>query len=59
MLDTFKDYAGEVKLAALRGDALMMISTVIIGSILANYNLNSNIIILSFIMYLLPYFIYK
>ena len=59
MLDTFKDYAVEVKLNALRADALMMISTIIIGSLLANNNLNFNIIILSILMYLLPYFIYN
>ena len=55
MLDFFKKYAREVKEWAIIGDSIMMISACLISSILANLSLNSNIILLLFLVYLLPY----
>jgi uncharacterized protein YacL len=59
MLDTFKDYANELSYKPLIADAQMMISTALLGSILAGQSINTNIIILTISMYLLPYLIYK
>lgn len=59
MLDTFKKYAKEVGFTILVADALMMISSIIIGSLLANFSLNTNIIILIILLYITPYFIYS
>jgi uncharacterized protein YacL len=59
MLDTFKKYAKEVGFTILVADALMMISSIIIGSILANLSLNTNLIILIILLYITPYFIYS
>jgi len=55
MLDFFKKYASEVKEWAIIGDSIMIISACFLASLLANLSLNSNIIILLFLVYLLPY----
>jgi hypothetical protein len=55
MLDFFKKYAKEVKEWAIIGDSIMIVSACLISSILANLSLNSNIILLLFLVYLLPY----
>jgi hypothetical protein len=59
MLDTFKDYAGEVSYKAILADSGMMVMAALIASYLAGETLNKNIIILIFIIYLLPYFLYN
>lgn len=59
MLDTFKDYANEVSYKAVLADGGMMIMAVIVGSYLASKNLNTNIIVLILLLYLLPYFLYN
>jgi len=55
MLDFFKKYAQEVKGSAIVGDSIMMITACILSSITASFSLNSNIIILILLIYLLPY----
>ena len=59
ILDTFKDYANELGPVILLADALMMISTILIGSLLASFSLNTNIIILIISLYIIPYFLYS
>jgi len=59
MLDTFKDYASEVSYKAILSDSGMMIMASLIGSYLASRNLNTNIIVLTVTMYLLPYLLYN
>jgi len=59
MLDTFKDYASEVGFKAVLSDSLMMILSCLLSSYFVSLNLNANIIILIFSLYILPYAIYK
>lgn len=59
MLDTFKDYANEASYRAILADSGMMILACLIGSSLANKNLNSNIIVFIVSVYLLPYLLYN
>ena len=59
MLDTFKDYANEVSYKAILADGGMMVMAVIIGSYLAGKNLNTNIIVLIALLYVLPYLLYN
>jgi hypothetical protein len=59
MLDTFKDYANEVSYKAILADGGMMVMAVIIGSYLAGKNLNTNIIVLIGLLYVLPYLLYN
>lgn len=59
ILDVFKDYANEVGPTILLADAAMMVSTVLIASILARWNTNSNIILLVVALYILPYVLYS
>ena len=58
ILDIFKDYGKEKGVGAIIADSLMMISSILIASYLKGKTLNSNIIILIFSIYLLPYMIY-
>jgi len=57
MLDFFKDYAREVGIGAILGDSFMMILACLLSSHFATYSLNSNIILLIFSMYFVPYMI--
>lgn len=59
ILDVFKDYAKEVGVQILFVDALMMISTILIGSYLATWNINSQIITFIVALYILPYLLYS
>lgn len=59
MLDTFKDYANEVSYKAILADGGMMVMAVIVGSYLATKNVNTNIIVLILLLYLLPYLLYN
>ena len=59
ILDTFKDYAKESGFSVLFNDALMMICTVLIASVLAGFSLNTNILIFLFSLYLVPYFLFQ
>lgn len=57
MLDFFKDYAKEVGIGAILGDSFMIIIASLLSSHFARYSLNTNIIILIFSVYLIPYII--
>lgn len=57
MLDFFKDYAKEVGVGAILGDSFMMIIACLSSSYFATYSLNSNLIILVFSLYFVPYMI--
>lgn len=57
MLDFFKDYAREVGIGAILGDSFMMILACLLSSHFATYSLNSNIILLIFSLYFVPYMI--
>ena len=59
MIDIFKDYANEVSYKAIIGDSLMVIAIGFLASYLANFNANTNIIILVIFMYLLQFFLYS
>jgi uncharacterized protein YacL len=59
MIDTFKDYAGEVSYKAILADSGMMIMACLIASYLVNTNANTNIIVLIISSYLLPYLLYN
>ena len=58
ILDIFKDYGKEKSFGAIIADSLMIISSILIASYLKGKTLNSNIIILIFSIYLVPYMIY-
>lgn len=55
IIDVFKDYADEVSYKAIIADSVMIIATGLIASYLANFSLNTNIIILVVFLYLLQY----
>lgn len=57
MIDFFKVYAIEMGSSALVGDAFMIIMASIFSSYFASLSVNTNIIILVFIVYLVPYLI--
>jgi hypothetical protein len=59
ILDVFKDYALEVGFKILLVDALMMISTIIIGSYLKKFTNNSVIILLIIMLYMSPYLLFS
>lgn len=59
ILDTFKDYAKEFGPIILLADATMMVSTVILGSLLASLSANLNMVILIISLYIVPYFLYS
>ena len=59
MLDTFKDYANEVSYKAVFSDGGMMIIAALVASYLAGKNLNTNIIVMIALIYILPYLLYN
>jgi hypothetical protein len=59
MIDVFKEYANEVSYYAIIGDSLMMIIASLIAYYFVNLSLNTNIIILIIVLYILPYLIYN
>jgi len=59
ILDTFKDYGNEHGYVILIADALMIISTVLISSILASLSEKMNVIMFIVLLYLIPYFLYS
>jgi len=59
MLDTFKDYAGEVSYKAILSDSGMMIMSSFIASYLAGKSLNTNLIVMIVSLYILPYMLYN
>ena len=58
MLDFFKSYAKEVGIGAILGDSFMMIIACLLSSYFATFRTNTNIIILVFSLYFIPYMIY-
>tara|TARA_Y200000002_G_C22608293_1_gene632641 strand:- start:732 stop:1247 length:516 start_codon:yes stop_codon:yes gene_type:complete len=58
MLDLFKKYAKESGGRAILGDSFMIIITVLLAYLFANYSTNINIISLVVLVYLIPYIIY-
>jgi len=59
ILDTFKDYATEAGFNILLADALMIISTILLGTLFQKLSTNTNVIILIVSLYLIPYFLYS
>lgn len=59
MLDTFKDYAKEVKTGAILGDSFMMVLSVLIAYVCAKQATEINLYILVLLGYLVPYFIFS
>ena len=59
MIDVFKDYANEVSYGAIIGDSIMIIAIGLIASYLANFEENTNIIILIVFLYLLQFILYN
>lgn len=57
-LDIFKDYAKEVSAGAILGDSFMIIIATLLSSYFAGFNMNSNIILLVVLTYLIPYVLY-
>ena len=58
IIDIFKDYADEISYYAIIGDSLMIISTGLLASYLANFGANINIIILVVSVYLLQFILH-
>jgi uncharacterized protein YacL len=58
MLDLFKGYASEVGVGAILGDSFMIAIAVLLSSYFGHLTVNTNIIILIFSVYLLPYILY-
>lgn len=58
ILDTFKDYANEMGAVILLADATMITSTILLSSILAKFDTNTNIIIYIVVVYITPYLLY-
>ena len=59
MLDTFKDYGIEASYKAILADSSMMIMASLLATYLVNQSTNTNIIVLIFFTYLLPYLLYN
>jgi hypothetical protein len=58
IIDILKDYADEISYWAIIGDSAMMISSALVASYLANFDANTNIIILAFYVYILQFILY-
>lgn len=58
MMDTFQEYAKEANWWAIFGDSCMISLTAVLGSYLASFSFNTNIIILIFTIYIFPYALY-
>jgi hypothetical protein len=59
MIDIFQDYANEMSYGAIIGDSMMIIAVGLIASYLANFEANTNIIILVVFLYLLQFILYS
>ena len=53
--DLFQDYGKEIGVWILVADAIMMISTIVFGSLFASLSLHTNILLLIGLVYLVPY----
>jgi len=59
IFNIFKQYAHEHGFRILLADSLMVISTIILGSLMASYDFNMNIITIIFMVYLVPYLVHS
>jgi hypothetical protein len=59
IFNIFKQYAHEHGFRILLADSLMVISTIILGSLMAAYDFNINIITIIFMVYNVPYLVYS
>ena len=59
IFDTFKDYGKELGFVILFADSSMIISSILLGSLLSFLSLNTNIILLIVLLYLIPYLLYS
>ena len=57
-LDMFKDYAKEVSAGAILGDSFMIIIATLLSSYFAGFDVNTNVILLVVLTYLVPYLLY-
>tara|TARA_B100001094_G_scaffold219358_1_gene213444 strand:- start:243 stop:764 length:522 start_codon:yes stop_codon:yes gene_type:complete len=55
MIDFFKIYAEKYGKSAIIGDSILMVMAILLASMFAGLTFNTNIILLSFLVYLLPY----
>jgi hypothetical protein len=58
IIDVFKDYADEISYFAILGDSSMIIASGIIASCLANFDANTNIILITLLVYLLQFILH-
>ena len=58
IIDILKDYADEISYWAIIGDSMMMISSALIAAYIAYFDMNTNIIIFAFLVYILQFIIY-
>jgi hypothetical protein len=58
IIDILKDYADEISYWAIIGDSMMMISSALIAGYIANFEVNTNIIIFAFFIYILQFILY-
>jgi len=59
MLDFFKEYAKRQQTGAIIGDTIIIIISALLASYFKGLTLNSNIIVIIVLIYLIPYLIYK
>lgn len=59
MLDIFKPYAKDHGIMAIVGDSLMIIMSCVLASLLANYDKNTNIVIMIINIYVLIYVLHS
>jgi uncharacterized protein YacL len=57
MLDTFKAYGKEAGYKAILSDSAMMVLSAVLASWFAGFSLNTNIILLILLFYLMPYLV--
>ena len=55
MIDFFKIYAEKQGKNAIIGDSILVVMSILLASMFAGLTFNTNIILLSFLVYLLPY----
>jgi len=58
IIDILMDYADEISYWAIIGDSMMMISSALIAGYIANFEVNTNIIIFAFFIYILQFILY-
>ena len=58
VIDVFKDYADEISYFAIIGDSLMIIASGVIASYLANFDANTNIILITLLVYILQFILH-